>query len=89
MRNSTYQLGLDYRKKAFWRRNFLPDIMMIKTHYESVKMYVEVKPKNIHGFTMFFYNEYSTSTSKKKRVRNGLGKPVLIYVLALPKKTRT
>lgn len=70
MRNSSYKIGLDYRKEKFGiglHARYYDD----QTHYEGVKYYVDVQPKTFMGYHVF-YNEISSSTSKKKRVRNGL-----------------
>ncbi len=70
MRNSSYNVGLDYRKPAFGiglHGRYYDD----QTYYESVKSYSEVIPKTYMGYNVYF-NEVSSSTSKKKRNRNGL-----------------
>ncbi|MCF7832402.1 MAG: hypothetical protein K9N05_02345 [Candidatus Marinimicrobia bacterium] len=70
MRNSTYHLGLDYRKESFGiglHGRYYDD----QTYYESVKSYSEVIPKTYMGYNVI-YNESPSSTSKKKRDRNGL-----------------
>ncbi|MFA6618341.1 MAG: DUF6850 family outer membrane beta-barrel protein [Candidatus Neomarinimicrobiota bacterium] len=70
MRNSSYKMGLDYRKEKFGiglHARYYDD----QTHYESVKFFVEVEAKTFMGYHVF-YNENSSSRSRKKRVRNGL-----------------
>ena len=69
MRNSIYKAGLDYRKSSFGiglHGRYYDD----QTYYESVKSFSEVIPKTYIGYNVF-YNELSSSTSKKKRTRNG------------------
>jgi hypothetical protein len=69
MRNSSYQAGLDYRKESFGigvHGRYYDD----QSFYESVKSYSQVIAKTFIGYNVF-YNEKSTSTSKKKRTRNG------------------
>jgi len=69
MRNSSYQVGLDYRKPNLsigLHGRYHDD----QTYYESVKSYSEVKAKTYIGYNVF-YNENSSSTSKKKRTRSG------------------
>ncbi|MCF7833639.1 MAG: hypothetical protein K9N05_08725, partial [Candidatus Marinimicrobia bacterium] len=69
MRNSIYQAGMDYRKPGFSigvHGRYYDD----QTYYESVKSYSEVKAKTYIGYNVF-YNENSSSTSKKKRNRSG------------------
>jgi hypothetical protein len=69
MRNSTYHLGLDYRKESFGiglHARYYED----QTYYESVKSYSDVIAKTFMGYNVI-YNEIASSTSKKKRNRNG------------------
>jgi uncharacterized protein DUF6850 len=69
MRNSAYNVGLDYRKESFGiglHGGYYDD----QSYYESVKSYSEVKAKTYIGYNVF-YNENSTMTSKKKRDRSG------------------
>jgi len=70
MRNSSYGIGLDYRKPFFaigLHGRYYDD----QSYYESVKSYSDVKAKTYIGYHVF-YNENSASTSKKKRNRMGL-----------------
>jgi hypothetical protein len=69
MRNSTYRVGVDYRKANFGfglHGRYYDD----QSYYESVKSYSDVKAKTYIGYNVF-YNENPTSTSKKKRNRSG------------------
>ena len=70
MRNSGYRAGLDYRTKALTigvHGRYYDD----QTYYEAVKSYSEVTTKTFMGYNVF-YNELTSSTIKKKRIRNGL-----------------
>ncbi len=70
MRNSEYKLGLDYRKKSFemgLHGRYYDD----QTYYEAVKSYSDVVTKTYLGYNTF-YNEISSATIKKRRIRNGL-----------------
>jgi hypothetical protein len=69
MRNSSYRTGFDYRKPSFALGVFAR-YYDDQSFYESVKSYTEVIPKTFIGYHVF-YNENATSTSKKKRTRNG------------------
>lgn len=70
MRNSSYKIGLDYRKESYGIGIF-GRYYDNQTYYESVKRYLEVEPKTFMGYHVF-YNENSSATSKKKRIRNGI-----------------
>ena len=70
MRNSEYNLGLDYRKELFnigIHGRYYDD----QTYYEAVKSYSDVQTKTYIGYNVYF-NESSGSKIEKKRARNGL-----------------
>jgi len=70
MRNSEYHIGLDYRKKSMSigvHGRYYDD----QKYYEAVRSYSDVQTKTYIGYNVFF-NEASSSTIKKRRIRNGL-----------------